>query len=496
VTAQVLPGAANRGALNLDPTAYALPDAFPVNQIFKDHSASGGVVVHLNQILDKDPLPFNISLSYNKSSNFQVTDVRHDIYGNPIPNPTGSTKDFGVLLSTKDGKYSFRVVKYDTGLTGAATPLSISGLTGTIVDALNWRNIKTYYMSAYTWSTAGQPAAANFTGSRYGWDPSWVNAAGQSVAGGDAAVGPAGSTLETQAQANAHRDASIAAINAMQVFLAGNGYFSAWNYGVGPTTQAALQTPGQYLASPAGGLVTNSVYDYRTAPALQGFAVTADTQSKGYEFELTANPTPNWRVSFNASQTTAVRTNVGGPVLDALVAYMDTLMAGPAGDLVRFNSDWSAGNALRADWSNWRSQYTLLKLQEGTAASELRKWRYNVVTNYTFDRGNLKGLGVGASYRWQDKVIIGYPVLPGANGLANFDLTKPYYGPAEAGLDLWVSYEHRVTKKINWKIQANIRNVGQKDGLIPLSVQPDGTTWASVRTKPVQEWTLTNTFSF
>jgi hypothetical protein len=34
------------------------------------------------------------------------------------------------------------------------------------------------------------------------------------------------------------------------------------------------------------------------------------------------------------------------------------------------------------------------------------------------------------------------------------------------------------------------------DELIPISVQPDGQTWASVRVAPVQEWFVTNTFSF
>jgi hypothetical protein len=327
------------------------------------------------------------------------------------------------------------------------------------------------------------------------WDPAWVDVNGRPVASGTLTAGPAGSHLETQADADAHRDASISAINGMQTWLAAKGYFTAWNYGVGPTTPAALQTPGQYLSAPIQPDPA-SVYDYRTAPLLQGFAVTADTQSKGYEFELTANPLPNWRVSFNAAETTAVRTDVGGPVLDTLVAYMDNLMGGPAGDLTRFNSDWSAGNALRQDWAGWRSQYTLLKLQEGTAAAEVRKWRFNVVMNYAFTQGMLNGFGLGSAYRWQDKVIIGYPVVAGTNGLASFDLTKPYYGPVEAGLDLWASYEHKLSEKLHWKIQANVRNVGQNDGLIPISVQPDGHTWASVRVKPVQEWFVTNTFSF
>ena len=102
------------------------PTPIPANQIFKDHSTAGGVVVHLNKLFgEHDPLPINVSLSYNKSNNFQVTDTRRDIYGNPIANPTGTTKDYGVLLSTKDGKYSFRAVKYETSLVGANTQLEL-----------------------------------------------------------------------------------------------------------------------------------------------------------------------------------------------------------------------------------------------------------------------------------------------------------------------------------------------------------------------------------
>ena len=133
----------------------------------------------------------------------------------------------------------------------------------------------------------------------------------------------------------------------------------------------------------------------------------------------------------------------------------------------------------------------LLKLQQGTNAPELRKWRFNFITNYSFTHGWLKNVGVGGAYRWQDKVIIGYPAIAGGS----YDLTKPFYGPAEGAVDLWASYHRKVTRKVDWKIQLNVRNAFAKDGLIPISVEPDG-SWASVRTQPVQEWTLSNTFSF
>ena len=496
-----LPVTLNRQILNMGPEAYGLPTEFPTNQIFKEHSTAGGIVVHLNKLFgDRDPLPINVSLSYNKSNNFQVTDTRRNVYGQPIANPTGSTKDYGVLLSTKDGKFSFRALKYETNVSGANTPVSLQGLAGAITQGIKFRNVFLYRMSGYTWDTREQ---TNLTpGQRYFWTPAYVNSAGRPVADLDGlpAPLPAGATLETVAQGDAHRDASIRAWNDIQKTLGARGFFQAWGYT--PATESALTDRATYEATLVGN---NPAAQYmpeisslanHAAVAPQGLAVTADSMSEGYEFEFTANPLPNWRIAFNAAKTEAVRTNVGGPLLEELVAYMDEQMAGIAGDMRQFNGNYSANNEVRQNWANWRGQYTLLKLQENSAASELREWRYNLVTNYAFTNGRLKGFGVGGSYRWQDEVVIGYPVIPGTAGQASFDLSKPYYGPAEDAIDLWVTYERKLTAKINWRIQLNVRNAFSDEGLIPISVQPDGQTWASVRVKPVQEWFVTNTFTF
>jgi hypothetical protein len=133
-----------------------------------------------------------------------------------------------------------------------------------------------------------------------------------------------------------------------------------------------------------------------------------------------------------------------------------------------------------------------VKANDGAAVPEIRKWRFNYVTNYTFREGFLKNVGVGGSWQWIDKVGIGYPSLAG--GL--FDLSKPYYGPSESSVSLWTSYERKLSEKIGWRVQLNVRNAFAKDGLIPVSIEPDGRTWASVRVKPNREWLLTNTFSF
>jgi hypothetical protein len=140
-------------------------------------------------------------------------------------------------------------------------------------------------------------------------------------------------------------------------------------------------------------------------------------------------------------------------------------------------------------------RWTLKKLQEGASQPEIRKWRYSATTNYSFLKGRLKGVGVGASYRWEDKVAIGYPIVTTATG-SGYDLMNPYYGPVDRFLDTWVSYRRKLTNKIDWRVQLNIRNLLATDKLIPITVEPDGKTWAQVRTPPAREWLLTSTFSF
>lgn len=460
-----------RAVLDITPQDYALPATVPVGQTKSGHSTSESVVVHLNKLFAKDHLPVNLSLTFNNASNFQVTSVRRDLYGNTLPDPTGSTRDYGIWLSTKDGKWSLRAVKYDT--TNTSNDAGITGIAGNIgslvQQGMRWRNVYLYQLGAYTMASAGQDLGRN------NWNQTY----------------PA----ETPAQAIAEEDAAITTWNNIQTTLAAKGFFSAWNFNpTGPST--ALVNRTTYLSDPVKYAPDPNTVAQYVATAPQGFTVTADTESKGYEFELTANPLPNWRISFNASETTAVRNNFGGPALDSFMSFMQSQLVNadgtptPAGKLAQF------GNAAQFSlftnqWVPLLAQYQLVKAQQGATVPELRKWRYNIINNYTFTKGALRGFGVGGAYRWQDKVGIGYPIK--ADG--TYDTTKPFYGPSEDGLDLWVSYERKVTNKVNWKVQLNGRNLLAKDGLIPITVEPDG-SWAAARIKPTQEWFVTNTFSF
>lgn len=194
----------------------------------------------------------------------------------------------------------------------------------------------------------------------------------------------------------------------------------------------------------------------------------------------------------------ARRANIGGAALaDFVGKYERALRETAAGDL----RIWWGGAGNETSLFQWNvnvgSEWTSRRLQESTNVPELREWRFNTISTYSFTKGRLRGVDVGGGLRWQDTVVIGYRPVPGRTAAeVSFDIANPYRGPTETNLDLWVGYGRRsVWRGIDWRVQLNVRIVGQHDSLIPITAQPDGTP-AGFRIAPVEIWTLTNTFKF
>ena len=422
--------------------------------VVKKNSPSYSVVAHLNKFLG-DRLPVNVSLYYNYSENFQVSGTRVDIYGNILPLPSGTTRDKGIMIATKDERFSFKVNKFVNEVKDAS---GTSGLNtwflGTGIGwGSTWANVFKYNLSGSTMDTVVTDGTGNW---RYNYSPG---------------------TGETAAQATDREDKAVAAWHALEAKIP-QAYYTAWNFD--------LSTVKNYTP---------------TAPA--GFSLTEDQHSEGYEFEFTANPTNHWRVTFNASKITASRSNVGGAALTEFAKIVnDALTTTPAGDL-RIWGGGPGNTTILQQWNgNFYSNYALMKLAEGTNSPELRKWRFNLVSSYDFSEGVLKGFNVGVGYRWQDKIAIGYKPIDGATtnsagqpSTISFDLNDPYYGPTEGSFDFWIGYGKKLTDKVDWRIQLNVRDAFKGDSLIPLTTQPDGSV-AAWRIAPAQVWTLTNTFKF
>jgi hypothetical protein len=135
------------------------------------------------------------------------------------------------------------------------------------------------------------------------------------------------------------------------------------------------------------------------------------------------------------------------------------------------------------------------RARDGAVSQEQRKWRVNAVSNYEFREGRFRGFGLGGALRWQSKVATGYAVTLDRLGNQLPVLSQPFFGPAEFNGDVWLSYARKLTDKVRWKVQLNVRNLIGSQEEIPVFTNPDG-QHALYRLAPDRNWFLTNTFSF
>lgn len=439
-------GTVNDG--RIDFSKYKLPDE--AQDRWEATSKSWGLVAHLTQLFG-DRSPIRVSAYYSKSENFQTEANRVDIYGDSIALPEGKTTEKGILLETRDGKYSLKINRYETSSKNASsTALGGAWFIGASQAwAGNWANRFEFNWTGDT--NASAVPNPDPTNSQYNYAP---------------APG------ETLADAQAREARVIAAWRTWQKSV-NPKFYKAWGINLNDPTKSISAT----------------------APA--GLSITEDSLSKGWEVELNATPVKNLRLSVNAAKTYAQRENIGGAALkDFVTAYEKALKTTAAGDL----RIWWGGAGNETTLFQWNnnigSEYAQRRLQEGTNTPEMRKWRVNAIANYDFDHGPIKGVNVGGGVRWQDKIVIGYrPVMNATGDDVTFDIAHPYYGPAETNFDLWVGYTRKVWKNIEWNIQLNVQNAFKHDDLIPITTQPDGTP-ASYRIAPAQVWYLTNTFRF
>ncbi len=267
--------------------------------------------------------------------------------------------------------------------------------------------------------------------------------------------------------------------------------------------------PASLLAQTGLTSVTSTGLSKRTTAGSMGD--TEDVEAKGLEIELTYNPTRSWRISASVAKQETVTTNFS-PRMATLLAATDSLI-GPNGSLARlafFNDASSTPPALIsaqtlnkntiAEWleANVNSVYRLYKQQEGRASDEQRKWRVNLVSNYDFRTGRLKGASFGAAYRWQDGAAIGYPSQL-INGQLVADITRPHLAPAATNVDAWLRYKRRVFRdKVEWQIELRVQNLNTNaQNLIPVQSTRDEAYQVAVwRVGPPQVWRLTNSFRF
>ncbi len=473
----------------------------------RGESKTWGIVYHLPKSLTKNlPWGSTVSFFYDRGVNFKADASRLDLAGRPIPNANGTTKEYGITITTLNDKLSLKFAKYSTKVANATLAdtqgNSIGGLGSNayfIADGNIW---------GYGWATYLQDALRG------------TNGATLSTYGDFA--GSSGYDRNTPANAVAYDNFNTnggTGLSDGRKYAGGLAVVNAWVNAVFPSTffSSYNLTPAidPTIAKRTGNLRDSYTTGYNDAsgPQLGGGSsfgnhqTTVDNLSSGTEIELSYQPTKNWNITANYAKTQAKHENID-PTSIAFIGALTKFMNGPGGQLRMW---YNGGGDLGADWNgSIVAPYAVTVNELGHQVPELSPWRLNLVSTYNFDHGTLKGVFVGGAFREEAGRIIGYKFDPNFKNsistdpnfsdvvsltLGGLNVTQPFVGPNDHHIDAWVGYSRKLTRTVNWRIQVNVRNVGEKDKLIASRFNPDGSL-ALASISQGMGWQLTNSFDF
>lgn len=503
---------------------------------FEAETWTGSIVLHSPQFI-KDRLPkgMDISLSYNESENFDPGQVGFDVYGDPHPAPSGSTKDYGVLVTALNGKLSVKANWYkadsaNSRLTGTTWSISRN-------EHVYHRGIRNGMRQGADPSATGDSSANSIPNwimndwmfGEGNWDTSIANQSldpslvdtwrtgsgsdGDPYVYDESVFDP---YLDQPLRVRAAADPNSSSyVGGTEESRAANPYPV-----MTPLERAYLwawynaRSDAEFLR-PLDPDFVESVNFYRNEDGVWAqdghrantFSI-ADLESKGFELEVSYNPNENWRFMFNAAQQKAVRSNVAKDFdayveknvdlwLDGWDTYSESYWDFDGYADISF---WSSGSTARIGRFMEEEvyiPYLIAKESEGRATPELREWRTNAVVNYSFKDGKFSGLNIGGAARWQDEIIIGYyPKYITDLSTWISDLDRPIVYDAEMNFDFWLGFKKSIRNDTaDWRIQLNIRNIFGDDDLIPVSAQPDGSI-AQARIPSANQWSITQSISF
>jgi hypothetical protein len=459
----------------------------------------GGVYHFPKALMSKLPGDMTFSVLLDRSENFKPDAARLSVAGLPIPNASGTTTEYGFVLTGLSDKITLKVDWFKTivknASLGETNGNSIAGLGSNayfIADGTIW---------GYGWATALQDGLrgnlGNGVSSILPTSNYWDYGAGSGYAVGSPQY------LATNA-------ASTAIVNAWINNPFPNTFFSS--YALSPPIDPTLAKGTGLLSS---GYVdgNNDLNDANGGESGSNFGdhqTTVDNLSKGVEIELSAQPTRNWNITANYTHVNATHTNID-PITQQFISQVTGFMNGPAGQIRMWYNGASGGSLLGNDWNaSIVAPWTVQLNDQGHEAPEVSPWRFNLISTYTFDRGPVKGWFIGGALRMEASRILGYRYDPNfknvnstdpnyANVIAvtegGLNVNEPIMGETDTHLDAWIGYSRKLYRNVNWRIQLNLQSVGEKDHLVAAGYNPDGSLYLA-RIQEGMGWRLENSFDF
>ncbi len=471
-------------------------------------SRTWGGVYHLPKFLTSE-LPGDTTLSffYDRSGNFKADASRLTLAGTAMPKAVGQTTEYGVVITTLQDRLSLKVNWFKTSIANATLAetegYSIGGLGGDsrfIADGPIW---------GWAWATTLQEGLRGNVPNSNIWDYAAADGLPHATPAQIAAYN------DYNNQGGTFTDAS----GTSHTYVGGAAIVNAWlnapfpstffaSYHLSPAIDPTVaQRTGNLRDAYLGGVDVSGGAPLGGGLQFGNHQTTVNNRSQGTEVELNCQLVKNWNLALNYSHVHATHENID-PTSKAFVGAMTRFMNGPGGQV----REWlNGGSTLGAQWDSCVAvPYTVLLNELGHAAPEVAPWRLNLISSYTIDHGLAKGLFFGGALRVEAGRIIGYAFDPNFKnvnstdpdyagvpnlGLGGLDINQPFIGKTEHHVDLWIGDSKKITRSINWRIQLNVRSVGEKDHLMASRINPDGSV-ALARIVQGMGWELTNSFDF
>ncbi len=211
-----------------------------------------------------------------------------------------------------------------------------------------------------------------------------------------------------------------------------------------------------------------------------------DTAGKGWEYDLTANLTPNWRASLNYAQTRQITTNIQPRNLAYVEANRAEWSRNPT-IIVPTGFGLPANATIATAISTIDALYAGFKQSEGQTRRQLRRDTGNFFTSYTLRRSDswLNGLTVGGGVQYRGDAVVGYDATRG---------NAPLYGGAYTVVNAMTAYNLRLSGKHRVRLQLNVDNLLNQEKL--QVVDADQIRAYRYVFQTPRRWSLTSTLTF
>ncbi|MDO8542204.1 MAG: TonB-dependent receptor [Opitutaceae bacterium] len=202
-----------------------------------------------------------------------------------------------------------------------------------------------------------------------------------------------------------------------------------------------------------------------------------DFDATGFDLDVTANPTANWRIFSSVGRQRTVNSNTAAALETWFLERLPVWQSYPSWA----NARMPTGSLLihEAFQTNvYNAYYYDLALKNGSSVENQRQWRANIVSNYRFPAGRLRGWTVGGAVRYRSGAIIGYPLssvtAPDGQMVTVTDLDRPYRSNDEITWDALLRYEFKLADRLTCKLQLNVRNVFEQNLRVRAAAYSDG----------------------